>query len=151
MEQRGTQNDGKDWPDGISQRAHADHADCETGDQPLRARPIDQPSSRHLTKQRSQSAHGKNQADLNLSPFLRCQIDCDEGAKTGLHVGKKEYEPIKAARASNRGSAAPRHVSSWVASSLNMIDTLRCLRKQVISPVSLRVENPTAPRHRLNR
>ena len=59
------------------------------------------------------SAHGEDQADLNLGPFLRCQIDRDEGTKTGLHVGKKEHEPIEAARASNgRSACADRAVRS---------------------------------------
>ena len=58
--------------------------------------------ARHLADQPDDAADRQHKANLDLGPFLRRQIDRDEWAKTGLDVGEKEDEPVKAALALRR-------------------------------------------------
>jgi hypothetical protein len=48
-----------------------------------------------LAGQCHQPGHGQNEADIDLRPLLRCQIDGNEGAKAGLDIGDEENEPIE--------------------------------------------------------
>ena len=49
-----------------------------------------------------EAGRGENKADIDLRPFLRGEIDRDEGPEAGLHVGDEEDEPIEAAQAAPR-------------------------------------------------
>src|SRR5581483_10051460 len=65
----------------------------------FRARRIDDGAARHLPDQPDDAADRQHQADLRLRPLLRGQIHRDERAKTGLHVGEEENEPVEPAQA----------------------------------------------------
>ena len=82
--------------------------DRKARDQPLGAGGIDERAARHLADQRDDAADRQHQADLDLRPFLRRQIDRDERPEAGLHVGEKEDEPVEAAQALARGMPARR-------------------------------------------
>ena len=97
MQRRGRRHHRKDRPQRIGQRAAADGRDRQTSHQPFGARGIDDGSARYLSEQADDPADREHEADLDLRPFLRGQIDRHEGAKTGLHVGEKEDEPVEAA------------------------------------------------------
>ena len=87
---------------GVGQRAEADRADRNPGDQPFGARRVDQRAARHLRDERHETGRGENKADIDLRPFLGGEEYRDEGAETGLHVGDEEDEPIEAAQAAPR-------------------------------------------------
>jgi hypothetical protein len=76
--------------------------DCERGDQPCRAHGVDQSAAGHLPGQRNKSSRGQDQADIELRPLMRSQIDSNERTKTGLNVGEKKGEPVEAANAPRR-------------------------------------------------
>ena len=71
---------------------------------PLGAGGIDQRAARHLAGERKQSAHGQEEANIALRPFLRGQIDCDQWSETHLCVGEKEHEPIQRPQTFARGA-----------------------------------------------
>src|SRR5262249_35687689 len=57
----------------------------------------------HLQRQSGKTAGGEHEADVDLRPSLRREIDGDERPKSRLHVGDAEREPIEAAPAAARG------------------------------------------------
>jgi hypothetical protein len=61
-----------------------------------------------LSDQRDEAADGKHKTDLDLGPFLRCQVNRDEWTESGLHIREKKDEPIKSAQALARGSSRRR-------------------------------------------
>ena len=65
-------------------------------------------AARHLPEQRHHAADRQHEADVDLRPFLRRQIDRDERAEPGLHVGDEEDEPVEAAQAAARRVRAAR-------------------------------------------
>jgi hypothetical protein len=52
-----------------------------------------------IADQADDAADRQHQADLDLGPFLRGQVDGDEGAKAGLDVGEEEDEPVERTQA----------------------------------------------------
>ena len=90
---------GKDRQRRIGQRADANRDDGDAGDQPFRARGVDHGAARHLADQRDEAGRRKHEADVDLRPLLRREIDRHERTETGLHVGDEEDEPIEAAQA----------------------------------------------------
>ncbi|MET4839520.1 hypothetical protein ABIF62_000015 [Bradyrhizobium japonicum] len=90
---------GEDRHRRVGQRAKADGRDRKGGDQPLGLCGIDDRATRHLPDQRDDAADRQHEADLDLRPFLRREVDRDEGAEPGLHVGEEEDEPVEAAQA----------------------------------------------------
>ena len=89
----------------IGERTDRDRDDGETCDQPFRSRGIDERAAGHLPDQRDETADGENEADIDLRPFLGGQIDRDERAETGLHIGDEEHEPVEPAQAALRRAA----------------------------------------------
>ena len=87
----------------IGERADADGRDRKARHQPLGAGGIDDGAAGHLADQADDAADRQHEADLDLGPFLRRQIDRDERPEAGLHVGEKEDEPVEAALALARG------------------------------------------------
>jgi hypothetical protein len=55
-----------------------------------------------LSDQRDETGGRENEADIDLCPLLRGEVDRDERSKAGLHIGDEKYEPIKAAQAARR-------------------------------------------------
>src|ERR1700683_1395872 len=47
-------------------------------------------------------ADRQHKTDLALRPFLGGQVDRDEGAKSGLHIGEEKDEPVETAQALGR-------------------------------------------------
>ena len=72
-------------------------------DDPLGTHRVDQRAARYLAQQRDQAGDRQHQADLDLRPFLRRQVDGDERTEAGLHVGDKEDEPVEPLQALPRG------------------------------------------------
>jgi hypothetical protein len=89
----------------IGERADCDRDDGETCDQPFRSGGIDERAAGDLPDERDETADGENEADIDLRPFLGGQIDRDERAETGLHVGHEEHEPVEPAQAALRRAA----------------------------------------------
>jgi hypothetical protein len=89
----------EDRPQCDGKRAHAHCHDCDAGGKACRADCVDQRPAGHLTGQRHQATCGQDQADVDLRPGMRRQVDRDERTKAGLNVGKKEAEPVESARA----------------------------------------------------
>ncbi len=131
------QNNRKDRPSGISEGTDTDRRHRHAGNQSFRARPIDERPARDLTEQCDNSTDRQDEANFNLGPFLCRQIHGDEGAKSGLHVGQGEDEPIERASATRRRfvRAHPRTVRARRLTIVDGIDQLCRMRKQVISPV----------------
>ena len=102
MQNRGGQDNGKDRPNGIRECAHANGRHGQPGNEPLRSRRIDQSATGHLARQRDETTHRKDETDFDLCPFLRRQIDRDERAETGLHVGEEKNEPVETAQTATR-------------------------------------------------
>src|SRR5439155_17762943 len=81
----------------------ADRDHRQRGNAAFRSRGIDDGTSGHLQRQSGKAAGGENEADVDLRPSLRREIDGDERAESGLHVGDAECEPIEAAQAAAGG------------------------------------------------
>ena len=99
MQGRGDRHHRKNRQGCVSERGTADGRDREPRDQPFRAGCIDDGATRHLSDQADHAADREHQADLRLGPFFRGEVDRDERAEAGLHVGEKEDEPVEAAQA----------------------------------------------------
>ena len=99
MQRAGAEHDGEDRPRRNGERAHADRRHRKACRQSRRAHRIDQRAPWHLTRQGHQPARGEDEADIDLSPRLRGQIDCDKGTKAGLDIGQEKAEPVEAAEA----------------------------------------------------
>ena len=65
-------------------------------------------SGLHLTGEGDQPPRGKNQANVELRPVMRREIDCDKWPEAGLDVSQKKTEPIEAAGACVRQGAFTR-------------------------------------------
>ena len=98
MQGGGGQHDRKDRQQRVSERARGDCGEGQSRDQPLRAGGIDQRAARHLPQQRDQAAGREHEADVNLRPLLRREIDRNEWAEAGLNVGHEENEPVEPAK-----------------------------------------------------
>ncbi len=99
MQHRTRQHHRKDRQRRIGQGADADRHDGDAGDEALRTRGIDQRAARHLADQRNEAGRGQDEPDIDLRPSLRGEINRDERAEAGLHVGDKENEPVEPAQA----------------------------------------------------
>ena len=55
-------------------------------------------AARDLAEQRHDAADRQHETDLDLRPFLRGQIDRDERAEAGLHVGEKKMNQSRPRR-----------------------------------------------------
>jgi hypothetical protein len=94
MQDRARQYDWENRQRCVGKSADADGDDGDTGDETLRACRIDQRAARHLAEQCDQPGRRKHKADIELRPVLRGEIDGDERAEAGLHIGNKENEPV---------------------------------------------------------
>jgi hypothetical protein len=87
MQCRRRRDDGKDRPRRIGEGSYADGANRKARDQPFPAGGVDDGAARHLADQPDDAADRQHQADFDLGPFLRRQIDRDERTETGLDIG----------------------------------------------------------------
>src|ERR1700677_4687160 len=70
------------------------------------ARTVHERSQGKLTNQADKTAHGEDEADVDLRPLLGRQKYGDKGAKTGLNVRDKENAPVQASAAPRRDGAS---------------------------------------------
>src|SRR6516225_2124191 len=63
---------------------------------------INHGAARYLADQCNEARHRQDEADINLRPVLRSQVDRNKWTEASLHVGDEENEPIEAAQASAR-------------------------------------------------
>ena len=108
MQHARSHDDGERRPDRERKRTQTDRHHGEHGNQSCRAYGIDQSSARHLTGQRDQASRGQDQADIELRPGMRGQVDGNEGTEPGLDVREEKGEPVKPARARLRCRSAGR-------------------------------------------
>jgi len=92
-----------------------------------------------LARECNQSAGGQNEADIELRPMVRGQIDRDKWTKTGLDVSQEKSKPIKSARAGGRRGGGRfrkrlRRRKRWrgAAAGADRAVKLQCDRRQVI-------------------
>ena len=90
------QNHRKHRKRGVAQGAEADGRNGDAADETLRAGGVDQRTARNLSNQRDETGGREHEADIDLCPFLRGEEDRYEWSETGLHIGDKKDEPIKA-------------------------------------------------------
>jgi hypothetical protein len=98
MQSAGDDDHREDRPHCDGKRARAHRYDCGAGSKACGADCVDKCPAGHLTGQRHQATSGKDQADVDLRPRMRRQVDRDERTKSGLDIGKKEAEPVEPAR-----------------------------------------------------
>ena len=105
MQKLGAEKRHEQRGDGNQQGADADAGDGERGRALFGSRRIDSPSAGHLPHEAGNAADRQDEADVDLRPFLRRQVDRQEGAEAGLEIGDEEGEPIQSALARSRGRA----------------------------------------------
>jgi hypothetical protein len=139
MQHTRSHDDRKDRPDCKGKRAQTDGPDRKSAKQSGRAHGINQRPARHLARECNQSAGGQNEADIELRPMVRSQIDRDKWTKTGLDVGQEKSKPIKSARAGGRRAGGRsrkrlRRRKRWCgpAAAADRAVKLQCDRRQVI-------------------
>ena len=69
---------------------------------------FDERTPGHLAGERHQAARSKDQADIELRPRMRGEVDGHKRAEAGLDIGEKEREPVEAALAGRQIRALPR-------------------------------------------
>jgi len=89
-----TQNGRKDRPERDHQRARADRDHRKRGEAPFVPNGIDDGPAGHLECQGGEASGGENQADVDLRPLARREIDGEERAESRLHVGNAERKPV---------------------------------------------------------
>ena len=106
MQDRGRQHHRENRQRRIGERADADRR--------RRATPATSRSERAASTsappgiwpdQRDEARGREHQADVDLRPFLRGEIDRDERPEAGLHVGDEEDEPVEPAQAARATDA----------------------------------------------
>src|SRR5262249_36611668 len=75
----------------------------------MAARRLDDPAAGNLAHKPGDAADGKHEADIDLGPLLRRQVDGQERSEAGLQVGNEEGEPVEPAPACSRGGIRPRY------------------------------------------
>jgi len=103
MQDGGRKHHRKDRDGGVSERSNADRADTDAGDNALGAGGVNKCAARHLADQGGKAGRRQDEADVDLRPLLRGEVDRNKGAEARLHVGDKKDEPIKSAQAARRG------------------------------------------------
>jgi hypothetical protein len=71
--------------------------DRQGGSSSRRTRSVYNRSPRDLAGQADQGSNRQDETYIDLSPFLRGQIDGDEGSKPCLHIRNEEDEPVETA------------------------------------------------------
>src|SRR5262245_60037738 len=102
VEHQGSENHRKVRPNSNSECGDSNHDGAERCESPLRADCIQQFATRHEGKQASETARGKDQADILLSPFLLSQINGYIGTKTSQHGRIEEIDSVKTVQARTR-------------------------------------------------
>ena len=133
MEHRSAQDRDVDRPQRERERARADQRDRNRGHEALRARRIDDRTARHLSEQADQAPDREHEADIDLGPRHRREIDRDERPETSLHIGDEEHEPVEAVLARLRrmrrlAVARPRRPADKASRSNAGLDTVPPLR-----------------------
>src|SRR3984893_17173813 len=108
MEHARGHDHGKAWPDRKRERARADRANRKRAQEPCRAYRVDERTPGHLAGERPQPARSKDQADIELRPRMRGEVDGHKRAEASLDIGEKEREPVEAALAGRQIRALPR-------------------------------------------
>jgi hypothetical protein len=85
---------------------------------PLVAHRVDQNAGGELADQRRDGAEGEHEADVDLGPFVRRQIDGDERTEAGLHIRNKKVDEIE------------RPVSAWAPRSETMRHEVKGMAKR---------------------
>jgi hypothetical protein len=102
----GRQHRGKDGPRHEHSRARSDTYDTERGNNSLRPRGVNERPAWYLTRERNNAADRQDKPNVGLRPFMHRQEDGDKRAKSGLHIGEEEDEPIETAQAPGGGRGA---------------------------------------------
>ena len=90
----GSHYDREIGPDRERKRAQTNRSHREPRNQPRRTQRIDQRAAGHLAGQGDEPARGQDQADIELRPLMRREIDRNERAEPGLDVGEEEGEQV---------------------------------------------------------
>src|SRR5262249_40808567 len=89
-------------PNSNSECGDSNHDGAERCESPLRADCIQQFATRHEGKQASETARGKDEADIFLSPFLLSQINGYIGTETSQHGRIEKIDSVKTVQARTR-------------------------------------------------
>jgi hypothetical protein len=94
-------------PRGDGKGADSDCDQTEGDNPPQGFRGVHDRPGRNLPQQSDEAAHGHEQPDINLRPFLGREENRDKRTESGLDVGDKEDQPIKTAARLSRAIAYP--------------------------------------------
>src|SRR5215472_8133716 len=89
-------------PNSNSECGDSNHDGAERCESPLRADCIQQFATRHEGKQAGETARGKDEADILLSPFLLSQINGYIGTETSQHGRIEKIDSVKTVQARTR-------------------------------------------------
>src|SRR5262249_37866229 len=102
VEHQVSENHWKVWPNSNSECGDSNHDGAERCENPLRADCIQQFATRHKGKQAGETARGKDEADILLSPFLLSQINGYIGTETSQHGRIEKIDSVKTVQARTR-------------------------------------------------
>jgi hypothetical protein len=91
----GSEHHRKNRPDRISERADADRRDTEAGNEAFIPDSVHQSTTRNLSRQGDQTRRRQHQADVDLGPFLRGQINRNKGTEPGLNIRDTKDKPVQ--------------------------------------------------------
>ncbi len=82
---------------------------------PLVGHGVHEGAGGHLARDTGDGAQGEGQADFDLGPFVRCEVNRNERAESGLDVGHEEVEEIERAPAAplGGGQSGPHRYGSF--------------------------------------
>src|SRR5215471_14750035 len=102
VEHQGSENHRKVRPNSNNECGDSNHDGAERCQSPLRADCIQQFATRHEGKQAGETARGKDEADILLSPFLLGQINGYIGTETSQHGRIEKIDSVKTVQARTR-------------------------------------------------
>ncbi len=108
LQQRGEQHHEVGWRQRQDQRRGADHDNADRDQSALPWQCVGQRAARDLAGDPRKPAKRQGIADVALRPAQMGQIERNEGAEAGLHVGKEEIHPVEAVAALRRRRAMQR-------------------------------------------
>ena len=85
----------KDRPHRVAERAEADGPDRDPATNRSERAASTMRATGHLPDQADDAADRQHESDLDLGPSLGGEVNRDERAEPGLHIGQKEDEPIQ--------------------------------------------------------
>src|SRR5215472_18725690 len=102
VKHQSSENHRKVRPNSNSECGDSNHDGAERCESPLRADCIQQFATRHEGKQAGETARGKDEADILLSPFLLSQINGYIGTETSQHGRIEKIDSVKTVQARTR-------------------------------------------------